>query len=95
MEKTAPQRTPVIWGDGMRDDSAGLQALFDGRPFKWKGVGESPKKVGDTVYLPAATFRGSGLKFPEKLRGAGPLKTTLDTRPLPTLPDLDGVKSVG
>lgn len=25
---------PIIWGDGFHDDTAGLQALFDGRPFR-------------------------------------------------------------
>ncbi|WP_404927159.1 hypothetical protein [Mesorhizobium sp. ORM16] len=29
---------PTIYGDGVRDDSDGLQALFDGRPFRVDGV---------------------------------------------------------
>lgn len=30
---------PCIYGDGIHDDTAGLQALFDGEPFQVEGEG--------------------------------------------------------
>lgn len=58
---------PVIRGDGIHDDWAGLQAMLDGEPFRVEGenlvavdgiVSGGPFAVSDTL-----TFRRSNIRF--------------------------------
>jgi len=44
----------VLYGDGVTDDTAAIQALIDGCEVVHKG--RVIKKVNNIVYLPAATY---------------------------------------
>lgn len=48
---------PVIYGDGYHDDTAGLQAAFDGKPFKVVGKGTYIVRKGGQVMLNGGTFK--------------------------------------
>lgn len=37
LPRVAEPPIPVLYGDGVHDDTAALQAWFDGRPVMWRG----------------------------------------------------------
>lgn len=43
---------PKLWGDGNHNDTAGFQALLDGKPFEWMGNGRKPH----AEFMPQGTF---------------------------------------
>jgi polygalacturonase len=63
-----------VVGDGVANDTAGLQAALD-------ALGTSPR--GGTLNLPPGTFMTNGLALPENvtIRGSGQMATVLKLRP--------------
>jgi hypothetical protein len=53
---------PEVWGDGLHDDTAGLQAMLDGRPYLFRGVYHAARPDSDMIFLPEGTFRVTGLR---------------------------------
>lgn len=47
---------PMIYGDGVRDDAPGIQAMIDGKPFRVLG-GESAAFIAESGKLAGGTFR--------------------------------------
>lgn len=47
---------PILWGDGIHDDSDGLQACLDRKPYRWNGLIQRSLD-GDTVAVPSAAYR--------------------------------------
>lgn len=50
---------PLIVGDGIHDDTAGLQALFDGKPFRIAGEGIAYRLRDGEAFFSGGTFRVS------------------------------------
>jgi hypothetical protein len=48
---------PTIYGDGVHDDWAGLQAMFDGEPFLVDGEGFEPQRVHGSALLRGGAFK--------------------------------------
>jgi len=53
--------TPEIVGDGTHDDTAGIQALLDGKPYQ--DSGDFIKSVGGKIYVSGGRFRVSELIY--------------------------------
>lgn len=58
-------RVPVIYADGEHDDSEGLQAFFDGKPFRMADGRAVDRKVFDQ---PARTIRNAKLRLTRTIR---------------------------
>lgn len=63
---------PVIYGDGVHDDTAGLQAALDGKPFRVVGRGAYVVQKEGHIYIGQGSFRLS-----DTLRLRGPIPATL------------------
>src|SRR5260221_4715067 len=50
------ESVPILWGDGIRDDSEGLQACLDRKPYRWNGLIQRALD-GEIVRLPSAAYR--------------------------------------
>lgn len=48
---------PVIYGDGIHDDTDGLQAAIDGKPFRVAGEDAYVLSKGGRVFFSSGTFR--------------------------------------
>jgi len=66
---------PRIIGDGVHDDTAGLQAALDGRPFLSSVV----KRVGNVVHLSEGTYYSTATLY---LRDAGLMGVRRDHVPV-------------
>lgn len=47
---------PTLWGDGVHDDTEGLQALIDGKPFEIAGSGFIARDLNDAFELRDGCF---------------------------------------
>jgi hypothetical protein len=54
LQKAITQRLPIIYGDGVHDDTAGLQAAFDGKPFACER--HCVRVLGDSIRLDYGDF---------------------------------------
>lgn len=63
---------PVIYGDGIHDDTAGLQAAIDGKPFRVFGDRAYAVRTGGRVFIGQGRFRLS-----DTLRLNGPVSVTI------------------
>lgn len=52
--RVVPLYIPEIYGDGLRDDTAGLQALLNGEPYVVDG--KVMMQTAETKYLPRGVF---------------------------------------
>jgi hypothetical protein len=46
----------ILWGDGVHDDAAALQALIDGRAVVRRDGAEFRRKTDGTIFLRAGTY---------------------------------------
>lgn len=63
---------PTIWGDGIHDDTAGLQAALDGKPFRVVGEGAFVISRDGEVFIGNGTYR-----LTDTLRLRGSIRATL------------------
>lgn len=63
---------PIIYGDGAHDDTAGLQAALDGKPFRVAGEGAYIVRREGTIFIGKGSFRLS-----DTLHLRGSTKATL------------------
>lgn len=54
---------PAIYGDGIHDDTVGLQAAFDGKPFRVIGKGVYVVNRGGSICLSGGRFKLSDTLF--------------------------------
>jgi hypothetical protein len=82
---------PTLWGDGMHDDAAALQALFDGKPVQFGGHefraslnGEIALPSGNLVVASLLTLgsgtRLTGSSLGTTIRSSHPFKVAPGTR---------------
>lgn len=53
---------PTLYGDGIHDDTAGLQAAIDGRAYRqaWDGATVAARELADTVTFPRGEYYLAG-----------------------------------